>query len=315
MTHLPPSNRLAILVITLLLCIGGPSQATSVEAAPRTEATIDYFSISMTPLPSPACAHSAYNVAVFVAVDTVTNLNGSQVSLQGGLGPSQTSVNAVSSDPSVVAFHPETATASALNGLIGRGAKFVLKTEAPGSATLTITAAIQWAGESVRLPPLQQPIKVVNCSYRIRISGTSAGRIPNILETATYSVTGEISGDANGTLTGEAEANWRTQGVIPCFGSNQTTSPSSATLEGSLSADGDTLTVRVNFGPALMFHTVLPNCGQPVGGDAPVQFHPAPIAVTVPTTGGTVSQPIAMSMGAVHMDGVATITVVPIDSE
>ena len=317
-----PSNRVSqpsrwrffYLTLIFILGLGGMKPNDAALAAPPKDETDITFDISTSPIPNPACAHTSYDVEFFARVDTVANLNGNQVDLQGGPGPSEIEVQAKSSDSSVAEFHPETKTATGLDGRIGKGANFVLRTEEPGSATLTMTGKITWANERKIFPPLQQPIKVVNCRFKITINSALAGIIPNITETAVYNLTGEIKGDPGGALTGDSEVNWKTQQVGDCYVANQAALPSTANLEGSLSEDGDRLTVHVTFGPVSVLNSLKWTCGGAAGGTSELTFQPTPINFVVPTTGRTVSQPVAIPIGDVTLTGSAIITVVPLEA-
>ncbi len=310
----PSRWRFFYLTLIVIVGLGSAKPNAAALAAPPKDETDISFDISTSPIPNPACAHTSYDVEFFTRVDTVANLNGNPVDLQGGPGPSEIEVQAKSSDSSVAGFHPETATATALDGRIGKGAKFVLRTEEPGSATLTMTGKITWANKRVIFPPLQQPIKVVNCRFKITINSTSAGFIPNVMETAVYNLTGEIKGDPGGALTGDSEVNWKTQQVGDCYVTKQAVLPSTANLEGSLSEDGDRLTVRVTFGPVSVLNSLKWTCGGAAGATAEFTFQPTPINFVVPTTGGVVSQPVTIPIGVLTLTGSAIITVVPLEA-
>lgn len=303
--------------LALAFYTGGVGQTTFVRAAPRANETIDSFEISTSPIPSPACAHSLYEVQFFARVDRVADLNGNKVDLKGGLGPSDISVKATSSDTNVAEFHPEILTASALDNRIGRGADFKLKTEAPGSATLTLTGKLEWTGERVIFPPLQLPVKVVNCRFRITINTILLGIGPAITETVVSTVTGEINGEANGALTGQADVIWKAQQATPCLSVVQTAPPSKATLEGSLSEDGSSLTVHVTYDPAMAFSTGTSACYVKATRNWQSQFQAPPLSFTVPTTGGSLSQPVSLHIGesAKGLTGTAIIGVQPIEDK
>ena len=151
-------NRISCLNIfylasMLALLTGSVGATTTVQAAPREDDTVDSADVSIGEIPSPACAHTPYLIPFFARVDRVANLGGNDVDLEGGLGPAQIAVKATSSDLSVAGFHPEVETASAVQNRIGRGVNLLLKTEQPGSATLTITGKIHWTGNLVVFPP------------------------------------------------------------------------------------------------------------------------------------------------------------------
>jgi hypothetical protein len=305
-----------LVILVLALSLSGVGQTTSVQAAPHADATIYSFDLSTSPIPSPACAHSLFDVQFFANVESTVDWNDQQVKLQGGLGPSDTSVNATSSDTSVAEFHPDSRTASALdNSIGGRSANFQLKTEAPGSATLAFTAEIKWAGQSITLPPLQLPIKVVNCKFKVTITTILLGVGPDIMETVVSKLTGEISGDENAALAGEAEVIWNAQQVTPCLSVVQVVPPSKATLEGSLGENGSTLTVHVNYGLGMAFSQGTTTCKVSVTGTYQHQFQPPPLSFTVPTTGGSLSQPVTFQIGTGPINGTAIITVVPIEGK
>jgi hypothetical protein len=275
--------------------------------------TIDYFDISTGQFPSPACAHTPYLIPFLVRVDQVANLGGNDVNLEGGLGPAQIEVKATSSDLSVAGFHPEVETASAVENRIGNGVKLLLKTEQPGSAALTITGQIQWTGNRVVFPPIQQPIKVVNCRFRITIDAITAASGPDIVETVVFKVRGEIKGYSDGTVSGDADVTWNPQQVSPCLSITQTIPESKATLEGSFSEDGSTLTVHVRFEPAMMLQQNTVTCVIHSTSTQQHQFQPQPINFMVPSTGRVVSQPVSIPMGDLAPSGTAIITVVPIE--
>ncbi len=109
----------------LALLTGSVGATTTVQAAPREDGTVDSFDISISDIPSPACAHTPYLIPFFARVDRVANLDGNNVDLEGGLGPAQIAVKATSSDPSVAGFDPEEETASAVQNRIGRGVNLV----------------------------------------------------------------------------------------------------------------------------------------------------------------------------------------------
>jgi hypothetical protein len=297
----------------LALLTGSVGATTRVQAAPREDGTVDTFDVSIGAIPSPACAHTPYLIPFFARVDRVANLDGNDVDLEGGLGPAQVEVKATSSDPSVAGFHPEVETASAVENRIGNGVNLYLKTEQPGSAALTITGKIQWTGNRVVFPPIQQPIKVVNCRFRITINAITAASAPDIVETVVFRVRGEIKGTSDGTVSGDADVTWNAQQGTPCLSIIQTIPESKATLEGSFSEDGSTLTVHVTFEPAIMFQQNTVMCAIHSTSTQQHQFQPQPINFIVPSTGRVVSQPVSIPMGDLAPSGTAIITVEPIE--
>jgi len=304
-----------LVILVIALYIGGAGQTRFVQAASQADETIDSFDISTSPIPNPACAHSLYEVQYFARVDRVVDLNGKKVNLEGGLGPSEVSIKAASSDTSIAEFHPETLTAKALDNRIGRGADFKLKTEAPGSATLKFTGRIKWNAVDVNLPPLEEAIKVVNCSFKITITSISSGFGPDIAETAVSTVTGEIREDENGTLTGTADVVWTMQQATPCLTAIQTVPPTQATLQGSLSGDGSQLDVRVNYDQAMLFQQNTITCAITATSHQQHQFQAPPLTFTVSTSGANISRPVSLQLGEMGLTGAAIISVAPIEGK
>jgi hypothetical protein len=308
-----------LVILALALSLSGVGQTTFVQAAPPANIENDSWDVSMSPIPSPTCAHSHYDLDFFARILRAVELGGQKVKLKGGFGPANVLVKATSSDPSVVEINPEIATATGLDGFIAvSSASFNLNAEAPGSATLTLRAVADWTGLQVVFPPLQQPIKVVNCRFKITINGISAGSGDNMLVTQVYTATGEIGGGPSGALTGDAEVTWHMTQVGDCYSSTITNPPSNAHLEGSLSEDGGTLTVRVTFDPLMVFNTVRMTGLCAYSGATATsqgQLQPAPIVFKVPSTGGSVPQPIALPDGALTLTGTAFIGVVPIEAK
>jgi hypothetical protein len=302
-------------ILALALYLGAAGSATPVQAAPGADETVDSFSMSVSGIESPACAHALYEVEVFTRADRVANRNGSNLNLEGGLGPADIYVKGSSSDTGVASFHPETLKTTALDNRIGRGADFVLQTEAPGSATLTLTAALTSAGESLTFPPVQEPIQVVNCKFRITMTSILSGFAPAIAETVVSTVTGEIGGKSDGSLTGEAEVTWKFNQATPCLRAiiNVSPSPASATLEGSLSEDGSLLTVHVNYDQVMVFQQNTITCEPGGSGSQQHQFQPPPVTFSAPTTGSVFSQPISLPVGEMTVSGTAIISVMPVE--
>jgi hypothetical protein len=300
-------------ILTLALYIGGVGSATFVEAAPVADETIDRIDISISGISNPSCANSSYEVQVTARVDRMAYLSGTNVDLEGGLGPTEIRVKATSSDTGVVDFHPNDRTASALDNFIGRGVDFELKTEAPGDATLNFKSLIQVTGEEVTISE-QQPIKVVNCRFKVSITSILSGYVPSLMETIVSTVNGEIGVNLEGTLTGDAEVTWNAQQATPCLKVVQNIPPSTAKLEGSLNEDGSALTVHVNYDLAMFFQTNTITCAVPGSGSQQHQFTAQPLTFTVPITGGNLSQPYTLPLGEMVVYGTAIISVVPIES-
>ena len=311
-------NRISCLNIfylasMLALLSGSVGATTTVQAAPREDDTIDSANVSIGAFPSVACAHTPYLIPFFARVDRVANLGGNDVDLEGGLGPAQIAVKATSSDLSVAGFHPEVETASAVQNRIGRGVNLLLKTEQPGSATLTITGKIEWTGYRVIFPQIQQPIKVVNCKFRITIDAITAAFATDIVETVVFKVRGEIKGYSDGTLGGDADVTWNAQQASPCLSIVQSIPESKATLYGSLNEDGSKLTVHVTFAPAMMFQQNTITCVLNNTSTQQHQFQARPMDFIVPITGRVVSQPVSIPMGDLSPSGTSIILAEPIE--
>lgn len=304
-----------LVMLALALYVGGVDQTTFVRAAPRANETTDSFSVGASWPPIPACAHSLYQVNYFARPQRVTNLNGTKTNVKGALYPSNTSVKASSSDTSIAEFHPEIRTAKALDNISGRGTYFDLETKAPGSTTLTLAGEIKWTGVEVNLAPIEQAIKVVNCSFKITVTSILSGFGPDITETAVSTVTGEISEEANGTLTGKADVTWKAQQATPCLSAIQTVPQTQASLQGSLSVDGSQLDVRVTYDQAMLFQQNTIGCGADVTSHMQNQFQAPPLTFTAPTTGASFSKPISLQMGEMELTGTAIISVEPIEGK
>ena len=307
---------LAILALALYLG-GGAAGATPAQAAPGADETIDSLSMEVTEIPSLVCAHTVYYIDVFVRIDRVADRNSNFVELDGGLGPANIFVKGTSSDIGVAGFHPEIKQTAALDNRIGTGADFKLQTEAPGSATLTLDVAMTSAGNRTTFRPFQQSIKVVNCKFRVSMTSIYSGFIPAITETVTSTVNGEIKGNSDGSLTGEAEVTWKFNQATPCLQAiiNVSPSPSKAILEGSLSADGGTLTVTVNYDQVMVFQANTVLCGSGASGNHQNQFQPPPLVFQVPSTGKVFSYPAAQQLGQMTVTGTSIISVVPIEQQ
>jgi hypothetical protein len=322
-----PSNRIGQsfrwrvfhLALIVVMGLGSAKPNAAARAAAPTDDEIDNFDLTTSPIPNPACAHSHYDVEFFARVVRLAEVNGKRENLKGGLGPANVRVKATSSDPSIAEINPETATASGLDGLIAvSGAGFNLNTGAPGSATLSLIGIADWAGLHVRFPPIQQSIKVVNCKFGITITGVSAAFGDNMFITQVYTAKGEIGGDPSAALKGDADVSWHMAQVGDCYSSTITNPPSTAKLEGSLSEDGGTLTLRVTFDPLMVFNTVKAAGLCALSGATATsqgQLQPAPISLTVPSTGGTRSRSITLPDGALTLTGKAAITVVPLEAQ
>lgn len=223
-------------------------------------------------------------------------------------------IEAFAQDASVATISPARALSGWDQGGFGvMAATFTLHTLKPGTTRVYFeTAAFgQYIGPGV-------DIQVVPCKYKITIRGTSTGSGDNVALTQIYTAEGEIVGDANGALTGDANVNWHMTQAGDCYTANITTPPSAAHLKGTLSGDGDSLTVNVTFDPLMESNTVRAAgiCARSgATATSQGQLQPAPIVFSVPSTGGSTSQPIALPDGVVTLTGSATITALPIEAK
>ena len=305
----------ALAILALSLCAGGAGQTTSVQAAPRATLTIDSYQIWNSPLPNPACAHSRYDIDIFARIDTVAELSDNFVELEGGPGPSVISVTSESSNPDVAELNPDNASATWREKLIGKAANFRIKTDQTGSSTLSFTAKIESRGESVSFKPHKVPITVVHCNFKVLLTSILQGSLPETTESVVASVIGEIGETEAGELTGEGTVTWTAKQATPCFQAIQTITPSKAALYGSLSEDGQLLSVHVSYDQAMFFTTNTVLCGAGVSGAYQLQFQPPPLDFVVPITGDTLSKATSIPLGDAALNGTTIITVIPIKNE
>jgi len=309
-----------LVLIALALSMGSAGQTTLVQAAPPANQTDFSWDIATSHIPEPLCTHTLYLIKYFARARRAADLNGSKVDLNGGLAPASLTVKATSSDAGVAGFHPEEERAAALDsGIPNTGVVvFLLKTEGPGSGTLTFKGQIAFAGENITFPPLEVPIKVVTCKFNVTVTSIVSGFGPNITETAVSSLKGELEGNADGTVTGQAQVTFHSFQNTDCLSAVQTASPSpsKAALQVSLSGgDGGQLTVNVTYDQIMLFQTNTIMCGAGVTSYQQHQFQPSPLSFTVPTTGASFSQPVSLQMGEMELHGTAIIRVEPIEGK
>ncbi|HET7144980.1 MAG TPA: hypothetical protein VFI68_13255 [Anaerolineales bacterium] len=307
-----------IVLLALALYIGSAGQTTLVQAAPPADETAFSVDIATSQVPDPLCTNSLYHIKFFARVRRVADLNGNKINLNGGLAPASLTVRASSSDASVAGFHPEEEHASALDsGIPNTGVVvFLLQTEGPGSATLTFAGQTAFVGESIIFPLLQLPVEVVNCRFKVTITSIVSGFGPNIGETAVSSVTGELQGNADGTVTGEADVTFHTQHTTECLSAVQIAPPSKAALQVSRTGGDDgLLTVNVTYDQIMLFQTNTITCGAGVTSYQQHQFQPPPLSFTVPTTAASFSRPVSLQMGEMGLSGTAIIRVEPIEDQ
>src|SRR5262245_34966196 len=197
----PLSKVLVMLALAFVMSsVGG---ATPVQAFPLADKTITHFELQTSPLPSPACAHSHYTLSFAVSAESIAELGGDTLNLDGGVSPSGITINGSSSSNAIAEVSPNTVSATAADSLIGRSAVFDLQThDTIGSAMLTFEVAIKWAGQSQSIGPVTIPITVVHCKYKVVLMSIVTGGFSGTIETVAYRVTGEISEDTPGALKG-----------------------------------------------------------------------------------------------------------------
>jgi hypothetical protein len=303
--------KLGAPAVVLAFVLTGVGPAATVRAAEPADKAIERVSVSLSEVPNPACAHTRYHVEVLTQVDRSANVQGNFVQLDGGLGPPDIHVTALSSDPSVAAFHPQELTASALEGRIGQGNHLLLKTEEAGSTTLTVRWATAYGGDTFDAE-LTQPLKVVPCRFKVTWTSIVLGSAPNVAQTIVTNGKGEIEGEPDGGLTGNADITWDAQASSKCFSHHQEVSPSKAGLHGSLDENGGSLTVTVRYDPTMLFEISRATCYTSGGSDVSAELEFPPLQITVPITGGSRSQPVSIHVGELDLNGTAIVNVQPI---
>ena len=312
----------------LAIVLGSAAQlAPSVQASPQNEITNArfYFTVKA---PSQLCVGKSDVVTVRPQFDmSGTSDDGQPFSLKERIFTG-VSVAAEILDTSVATVSPASAKSGALPRSLfgGHGTSdfglsanfgsltFSVKGVKAGSTALILTAQAPVPAGSNRtmyfgpsgMPP-SIGIKVLPCKYKISMNMRVFGSMDNIAETMTYKLKGNISGD--GTLTGTADVSWKTQQVTSCFTTYQVVPPSTATLKGTMSEDGNTLTVRVHFGSATLTNSVNFVCGYGASATKVVNFAPPDLTFSLPSSGESVTQPVTMSLGGqLVLNGTATLT-------
>ena len=235
----------------LALLMAGPGAAPAAHAAPPLDPIPLTLIINMPR--GLLCANHDYAVSVTPRLggDDVKTPDGQKHELVENR-PEAVAIEAFSQNSSVATISPKRAVSGwDVLGFATSAAMFSLHTAKAGTTRIYFEAAFRgaYAGPGV-------DVQVVNCRYKITIKGRAVGSGDNIFLTQNYTATGEINGDPTGALTGEAQVTWQMKQAGDCYASSITVSPSTAHLEGTLSGENNTLTVKVTFSPVSVTNTV-----------------------------------------------------------
>jgi hypothetical protein len=299
-----------------MLAIGSTGQTPPAQAAPVGE-IVNFSMTVQDPKTTLRCGETVtYVVKVELAQSEFapTPVPGS-MGLPKGMSVIGINVDASSKDPSVGDFvgARNAKTAVVLDAdLATLGAKFKFKANKPGKTTLYFEGLVGKEYVSFNLD-----VKVLPCKFRATTIGEWHVDGPANISVVAISDDAEVSGDAQGSVTGSASVNWvlNSGQVADCLPQSVTTS-SQVDWSGQVD-DNEQLTLDGTYQPAAMSLPVycVGSDGGIASGSTPIQLTADPLQVGMAFSGGIFRQSQVLEGPEGPISGFVTIVVVPEEDE
>jgi len=315
-----------LMVVGGLALLAGSANAAPGAGAPMTGAeaalqggtqVVERFHFSVA-TPGRLCVGQNYEMPVTMLVDFQMTANGQPVEYQDRVVPG-IAIQASSDASAVAGITPAQLTSGALqadllasppfgtaNGL-GQ-VVFLLHAKKEGVANLHFQAHIPsgLTGGAPQPAPIELPVKVENCKYKVTVTGSWKVKYErqNLATILKETLTGEMTRDESGALSGTATANWSLQSFSAMCAHAHVVTPSTVSLKGEQT--GETLHFHLTYDA---FEEKTVNCASSNHGKiqvAPIEFS------GFPASGASGSVTLPFPVGNEVLLGAGTVSIVPV---
>jgi len=320
-----------LMVVGGLALLAGSANAAPVAAVPMAGApmagvaaalqagtqVVERFHFSVA-TPGRLCVGQNYPMPVTMLVDFQMMANGQPVEYQDRVVPGIT-IQASSDDNAVAGITPAQLTSGILQVDLlasppfgtanGQGqVVFSLHAKKEGVANLHFQAhaPAALAGGGPQPAPIEIPVKVENCKYKVTVTGSwkvnyKGQNLATILKETLH---GEMTRDEAGVLSGTANVSWDLRSFSAMCSHAHMVTPSTASLKGEQT--GATLHFHLTYDA---FEEKTVNCGSANHGKiqvSPIEF------IDFPASGASASTSLPFPVGNEVLNGAGTVSIVPV---